>query len=377
MKRKIFITIGVIAIVAIGVVFYLNNNKQEVITIGVINPATGNFASYGGPVKEALILAQEEINASGGIEGKKVKLIFEDDGGLPKNSVSAFQKLATTNKVQVVIGPLASQSCLATASVAEKNKVIQLSTLAATPELSNSGEYVFRLYPSSIIGAKFTMEQAIKMFSPKSIAILHPMSGAGVESAKVYEKIAKMYGIKILDIEQYKDGDSDYKTQLSKIKKNIPDLILCSAYWVDGANILKQMVELNLNIPILGEDGWNGEIAQLVGSNGLKLMYFSDLLFDTSIEGGKAFLFAKNYQAKYNKKPTSYSAIGYDALYLLKAAIENKHSQNADSIKSFLYSKSYDGVLGQFKFNSNGDNTGVNMGIYQLNDKNEPILIKY
>jgi len=378
MAKKIFITIGIIAVVAIGVIFYLNkDNEQKIIKIGVVNPETGDFATYGNPVKEALLLAQEEINTSGGIDGEKVELIIEDDGGLPKNSVNAFQKLATTDKVQAVIGPLASQSCLATAPVAEKNKVIQLSTLAATPELSNSGEYVFRLYPSSIIGAKFTAEQAIKIFSPKSVAILHPMSGAGVESAKVYKTIANTNGIKISNEEQYKDGDTDYKTQLLKIKKGAPDLIFCSAYWVDGANILKQMIELNINIPIIGEDGWNGELAQLVGTDGLKLMYFSDLLFDTSVEGSKAFVFAKNYKSKYNKKPTAYSATGYDALYLLKAAIEDKHSQNADSIKSFLYSKTYDGVLGQFKFDRNGDNTGVNMGIYQLNDKNEPIPIKH
>jgi branched-chain amino acid transport system substrate-binding protein len=377
--KKIFIIIGVTAVMAVGVFVWLNNagKKQEVIQIGVVNPETGDFTTYGRPVKEALLLAQEEINTSGGIDRKKVHLIFEDDGGVPKNSVSAFQKLVTTDKVKAVIGPLASQSCLATAPIAVNNKVIQLSILAATPELSNSGDYVFRLYPSSIIGAKFTAEQAIKLFSPKSVAILYPVSGAGVESAKVYEEIAFKNNIKVVNKEQYKDGDTDFKTQLLKIKKTSPDLIFCSAYWVDGANILKQMVELDLNIPIIGEDGWNGALSQLVGEDGLKLLYFSDLLFDTSNEATKACSFANNYQAKYNKKPTAYSATGYDALYLLKAAIEDKKVYNADSIKVFLYEKTYNGVLGQFQFDKNGDNMGVNMGLFQLNDKNESVYVKF
>lgn len=376
-KSLLWVLLAIAVVVGGYLLWKCDSTKNETVKIGVINPETGDFATYGKPVKEALMLAQSEINSNGGIDGKKVELIIEDDGGLPKNSVSAFQKLVNTDKVEAVIGPLASQSCLATAPIAEKNKVIQLSTLAATPELSNSGDYVFRLYPSSTIGAKYTAEQAISILSPKSIAILHPSSGAGIESAKVYKDIATINGIKIVDIEQYESGNTDFRTQLIKVKKSNPDLILCSAYWVDGANIIKQMLELKLNIPILGEDGWNGELSKLIGNDGLKLLYYSDLFFDTSNESNKASIFAKNYQAKYNKKPTAYSATGYDALYLLKAAIEDKHSQKSDSIKSFLYTKSYDGVLGKYKFDSNGDNIGVNMAIYQLNIKNEPILIKH
>jgi len=367
----------VIAIIVAGAFVYLNNTEKQhgVIRIGAINPETGDFAAYGTPVKEALLLAQKEINAVGGIDGKRIELIFEDDGGVPRNSVSAFQKLATTDKVKAVIGPLSSQSCLATAPVAIRNRVVQLSTLAATPELSNAGDYVFRLYPSSTIGAKFTAEQSIKLFSPKSVAILHPISGVGMESAKVYEEVALTNNIRVTNKEQYKDGDTDFRTQLLKIKNTLPDLIFCSAYWVDGANILKQMVELDLNMPIVGEDGWNGALAPLVGREGLKLLYFSDLLFDTSSEGTKANAFANNYQREYNKKPSAYSATGYDALYLLKAAIEDKKIYEADAIKAFLYEKSYNGVLGQFRFDQNGDNTGINMGLFQINEKDESVPV--
>jgi branched-chain amino acid transport system substrate-binding protein len=266
---------------------------------------------------------------------------------------------------------------LATAPVAVRNRIVQLSTLAATPELSSAGDYVFRLYPSSTIGAKFTAEQSIKLFSPKSFAILHPISSVGMESAKVYEEVALANNIRVTNIERYKDGDTDFRTQLFKIKNAQPDLIFCSAYWVDGANILKQMVELDLNMPIIGEDGWNGALAPLVGKEGLKLLYFTDLLFDTSSEGTKAYTFASNYQLKYNKKPSAYSATGYDALFLLKAAIEDKKVYDADSIKVFLYEKTYNGVLGQFKFDQNGDNTGVNMGLFQLNENDESVPVTF
>ena len=163
-----------IVIVIINLILLLGctKNEENIIKIGAIVPLTGPFASYGEPVKNGMLLAVDEINNNGGVKGKKIKLIIEDDAGNPTTAVNAFEKLAGTDKVPMILGPLSSGCSMATAPVAEKNKVVQLSTLAGIPDLSKAGDYIFRIYPSSELGARFAAKQALEIFKPKKIAIL-------------------------------------------------------------------------------------------------------------------------------------------------------------------------------------------------------------
>src|SRR5882724_6264232 len=108
--------------------------------IGAIDPLTGPFAAYGEPVRDGMLMAVDEVNAIGGIGGRKLELILEDDGGDPKLAVNAFTKLATISKVPVTIGPLSSGASMATAPLADRYRVVQLSTLAGTIDLTHAGE---------------------------------------------------------------------------------------------------------------------------------------------------------------------------------------------------------------------------------------------
>jgi len=376
--KKIWIGIGVVVVVALAIVLVVTQTKKEPreIKIGAIIPLTGNFAAYGEPVRDGMLLAVEEINNARGIKGRKVKLIIEDDAGDPKNSVNAFSKLAKTDKVPLILGPLSSGSSMATAPIAEKMKVVQISTLAGIPDLSHAGDFVFRVYPSSELGARFVAEEAISRFKPEKVAILYANNPFGQTSRRIYEETAKKLGIKIVAVEGFSDGDQDFRTQLTKIKKANPDLILCSTYWVEGARILVQMVELGLNVPILGEDGWRGPIAEIVKEKGLKLLYFADIAFGPEIKDNDAMQkFVKNFEIKYGKKATTHAAAGYDAVYIAKKAIE-MGGYKSEGIKEALYKVDYLGALGNIKFNADGDNIGVKFALFQLNLNNEAVLVK-
>lgn len=374
MKRLLNIVLTIVLItitLAIGC-----KKKPGEIKIGAIIPLTGGFATYGEPVRDGMLLAVEEINNAGGIIGGKIKLVIEDDAGDPKTSVNVFTKLATTDKVPVVLGPLSSGCSMATAPVAEKNKVVQISTLAGIPALSQAGDYVFRIYPSTEVGAGFAAQEALKRFMPKKIAILYMNNPYGEAAKKIYEKTAKESGIEILAMESFPDGEKDFRTQLSKIKQSNPDILFCSAYWGEGARILVQMQELGIDIPVVGEDGWRGPIADIVGEKGLSILYFADVAFGPEFKDNQVMQrFIKNFEDKYYKKASTYAATGYDAVYIAEKAIE-EGSYSGEGIKNTLYRMDYVGALGHIKFDENGDDIGVKFALFQLNEKNEGILVK-
>lgn len=380
--KKLILKISEYKLVFISVVFLVTfsvgcaKKDGKEIKIGAILPLTGSFATYGEPVRDGMSLAVKEINSTGGINGNRIRLVIEDDAGNPKNAVSAFTKLANTDRVPIILGPLSSGSSMATAPIAEKTKVVQISTLAGIPDLSNAGDYVFRIYPSSELGARFVAKEAAKYFKPRKVAILYANNPFGQTSRNIYEDMSKELGIEVVAVESFSDGDQDFRTQLSKIKKTVPDLLLCSTYWMEGARILVQMIELGLDIPAFGEDGWRGPIAKIVGEKGLKLLYFADIAFGPEFKENKIMQsFIQNFEINYHKKASTYAAAGYDAIYIAKKAIE-EGGYNSENIKEYLYKMDYVGSLGSIKYDKNGDNIGVNFSLFQLNSNDEAVWVK-
>lgn len=376
MKRTLCWMLIIGLVISFGLVGCAKDEKEKEIKIGAIIPLTGSFASYGEPVRDGMLLAAAEINDAGGIEGNRIKLVIEDDAGDPKASVNAFTKLANTDKVPLILGPLSSGCSLATAPVAEKSKVVQISTLAGIPALSEAGDYVFRIYPSTEVGARFAAQQALKRFKPEKVAIMYMNNPFGDAAKKIYEETAKEFDIEITAMESFPDGEKDFRTQLSKIKQSSPDLLFCSAYWGEGSRILVQIQELGLNIPVIGEDGWRGPIAEIIGKKGLTHLYFADMAFGHEFIGNNIMqTFIKNFEAKYHKKASTYSATGYDAVYIAKKAIE-RGEHSGETIKVALYEINYIGALGRITFDKNGDNVGAQFAMFQLNEKNEGVLFK-
>jgi branched-chain amino acid transport system substrate-binding protein len=322
-----------------------------------------------------MLLAVEEINAKGGINGRKIELLLEDDGGDPKNAVNAFTKLATVSKVPIIIGPLSSGCSMATAPLAERYHVVQLSTLAGTIDLTNAGDYVFRIYPSSEVGSRYIAKVAIERFKARRVAILYGNNPFGVASRRFISEVMKQAGIDVAAEETYKDGDRDFRTQLTKIAAVKPDVVLCSAYYEEGAQILVQAKQLGLDVPVLGEDGWFGPIAAIAG-DALHRLYFANVAFGPEIKSNVAMQdFVAAYQKKYGKAPNSYSAAGHAAVYVVKAAIE-AGGYDGEKIKNSLYKLNLETSFGNVKYDKNGDNVGATYDLFQLNNKNEAFLAK-
>lgn len=381
-KKNLTIIVGVTTIVLIIILwfaFHLETGETEikgdVIRIGAIDPLTGPFAAYGEPVRDGMLLAVEEINKNGGINGREAKLLLEDDSGDAKASVSAFTKLATVSKVPVVTGPLSSGCSMATAPLAERYRVVQLSTLAGTIDLTNAGDYVFRIYPSSEVGSRYIAKVAIDRFKAKRVAIFYPNNTFGVASKTFVTEVMEQAGIDVVEVQTFNDGDRDFRTQLTKIAQSKPDVIICSAYYEEGAQILLQANELGLTVPVLGEDGWFGPIASVAGAT-LKNLYFANVAFGTEYQDNALMQqFIGAFKERFNKNPNSYSAAGYAAVYIVMHAIESGGYEGT-KIKEALYKTDLLTAFGRVKFDKNGDNIGATYNLYQLSENNAPVLAK-
>lgn len=375
--RVVVLIVVVLAVIA-GL-FFLRPQKPQTGTqpfvIGVINPTTGPFAAYGGPVRDGILLAVDEVNAAGGINGRKLEVVMEDDGGDPKKSVNAFTKLATVSKVPIVIGPLSSGASMATAPLADQYKVVQLSTLAGTIDLTKAGDFVFRIYPSSEVGSRYIAKQAVERFKAKRIAIFYPNNAFGVASRKFTTEVVKASGAEVVAEETFKDGDRDFRTQLTKISEAKPDVILCSAYYEEGAQILVQAKQLGINVPVLGEDGWFGPIAA-IARDALPNLYFANVAFGPEYaDNAEMQRFITTFEKRFGHKPNSFAAAGYAAVQLVRHTVTTG-SADSVKIKEALYKTDLPTVFGPVRYDANGDNVGATYGLFQLNSKDEPVLVK-
>ncbi len=363
----------VILLVAAVVLWRINQSRTELV-LGAIMPLTGDLATYGRPVKEGMETAVAEINSSGGIAGKPVKIVFEDDAGNPTQAVNAFQKLVDYDMVPIVLGPLTSGASLATAPIAESRKVVQLSTIAGTIKLSDAGDYVFRLFPSDEFQGAYIGEAGAETFKSKRAAIVYVKNAYGEGIKGIVRKAYVAKGGTIVGEESVPEGGTDFNAQIAKVRLAKPDLIFGLLYYNEGAQFLVQLKQQRLDVRVLGGDAWFGPIGQIAG-DAARLLVFSSVAFGPNYaDSPKMQSFISGFRAKHGYEPDSYCATGYDAVYAAKYAID-KSGFSSEQIKNSLYHVEFDGALGRVKFNSNGDNVGAKFSLFKIeNNKAVPYL---
>jgi branched-chain amino acid transport system substrate-binding protein len=356
--KKVWIPI-IVAIVALATIIPISCKKEpKEIKIGAILPLTGDAAKYGEASKNAIALFIDELNASGGIKGKKIKVIYEDDQADPKLGVSAFQKLVTTDKVPVIIGPLPSSVTLAIAPLAEKSKVVILSPASSSPAITNAGDYIFRTVASDLLEGTALANFVYNELKLKKVAIIYINNDFGIGLSNSFSNRFEELGGKIVTVESFEQSATDFRSQLSKIKTLNPQAIYMVGYKEMG-NILKQAAELGIKTQFLSfamfEDP---EILKIAGKAAEGLIY-SYRSFDPKSSEEVVKKFANNYKSKYGVEPDIFAGLSFDAARILALAIE-KGGSNADGIKSALYMvKNFPGVTGEITFDKNGDVTGA------------------
>lgn len=340
-------------IAAASVLLFAGCSKQEsdTIKIGGIFPLSGSVAVYGVTCRQAIDLAIEEINAAGGINGKMVEMIVEDDEGNPEKSVNAYKKLTTKDRVNMIIGSMTSGCCNAIASLAQNQKVVMIAPAATATEITQVGDYIFRtcfIDPfQGTVGGRFVIED----LGLKNAAVLYDIGND--YSVGLYENFCKAIrdgGGTIVSEESYSTGDKDFNAQLTKIKNANPEVVYLPDYYSTVALIAKQLRAQGINTPIVGADGWDGVVSE-AGDEMLNGYYSNHYAADSTDE--KVINFVKAYEAKYGETPVSFAALGYDSMYMLRDALLTADVTDSASIRDALANVKGSYVTGELYFDEN------------------------
>jgi branched-chain amino acid transport system substrate-binding protein len=329
--------------------------KEKEIKIGVISSLTGTVAPYGERAWEGIQLATDEINQAGGIQDRTIKLILEDDKSSSNDAVFAFKKLIDIHKVPVILGPVGSSQAMACAPIANEKKVVEFSPAAATPLFTNTGDYTFRNRASAALEVEVMADIAYKNLGLRKVAILYINNDVGVGFYPVFKRGFEFNGGKIIGIESFEQGSTDMRSQLIKIRFLNPDGIYLIGHVTESGYALKQAKELGIKTRFVGHLALEGPDLFKIAGDAAEGVVYTATGYNPHNTDPKVQEFEKKYKSRFNKDGDVFAATAYDAVYILKKAIE-EGGYNAEGIKNALYKiRNFPGITGSTTFDKNGD----------------------
>lgn len=324
----------------------------SVIKIGAILPLTGDLASYGQNSKNAIELAVLEIQEK---SGPDIEMIFEDDKGLTKDAVTAFQKLLNIDNISAVIGPLQSGSVLAIAPTANQKEIVVISPGSTSPEITDAGEFIFRNCPSDDYEGKEAAKFVFNKLKKQKAAILYINNDYGAALEKVFKLEYEKLGGKIVGSESFVQNETDFRSRLIKIQAALPQVVYIIAL-NESIQIARQMEELKIDAQILGSIMMNNQDVISKTRGALDGAIVAGWQFSLANPDEKAEKFISKFRSKYGNEPDVFAAQSYDAVYLLSQAIEQVPSPfSTTELQKQLLNVKLDGVTGYTQFDKNGD----------------------
>jgi len=348
--KKYLVGLSIVLFVCMGA-----GQATAQIKVGATMPLTGYAASYGEDAKRGVELAIEQVNKSGGIRGKKVEAIFEDDQGAGKTGVAAMQKLVTVDKVPVIVDGMMSATALPAAPICRENKVVFIGTLTSHPEVTSPGGYIYRIAASDVINANVEAKFAYNVLKKRKAAGLTATTDYGVRFKKIVQQRFEKLGGAWLISDEFPQGGTDYRTQLAKIKEKNPEVVFVVATHKEAAQMLRQMVELKFTPVVIGTSMFDDPLLIELGGDAAEGVYFTVGAGMISGLEKKQKDFETAFKAKFGKEPAISAKHFYDATSLAIEAIKTGGETGPEIDKAMSKMKDYVGVTGSITFNPIGD----------------------
>ena len=328
----------------------------EEILIGNVSCFTGTAAQYGISTYEGLEVAMDEINAAGGILGKKIQILKGDDSGDPRQAINVVQKFITKDKVLVIIGAELTGTTRVTAPISNSAGMVQFTASATGAGLTDNLPFMFRNSLPEAYAIPFVVQAAKKKFNLGSVVLISSYNlDYSVDLTKIYEKALGEAVIKIQDRISYAEGDIDFSAQVSKLKALKPEAVVMTGYYQESAQLMIEMRKQGINCPIFGSNGFNDpKILDLAGKAMEGSIWASGFFPDNPDPKVKRFV--AKVQEKYKKKPNQFHAQAYDALWVIaeaikRAGITESTPENRVKIRDELYrTTNFVGVSGTHTF---------------------------
>jgi branched-chain amino acid transport system substrate-binding protein len=317
------------------------------IPVGVYGALTGSEAAFGTSTVNGVRIAADEINAAGGVLGRKIRLVVEDDQGRAEEAASVVTKLITSDSVVALIGENSSNQSLAAAPIAQANGVPMISPSSTNPAVTEKGDFIFRVCFTDPYQGKALAAFVRGNLKLDSAAILvDKKNDYSVGLAGVFRKELEAAGGKIVAEQSYSGGDTEFRPQLTAIKSAAPQAVFIPGFYTEVGQIAIQARDLGLTVPLVGGDGWDSPVVIQIGGKAIEGSYFSDHYFVG--ESRPAVLkFVAEFEKRHGRKPEATAALGYDALYLWANAAKRAGSLDKRLVRDQIAATSnYEGVAG-------------------------------
>jgi branched-chain amino acid transport system substrate-binding protein len=348
------------AAVSIAVSLGLTGCKKgggETIKVGEFASLTGKEATFGTSSHEGTLLAIEEINAAGGVLGKKIELLTEDDQSKPGEPANAVNKLISKDGVVAILGEVASSRSLEAAPICQQSQIPMISPASTNPTVTQAGDYIFRAcFADPFQGAALANFSTNELKATKIAMLTDVKSDYSKGLAKCFkDKFLANGGTLITELD-YNGGDKDFKAQLTTIKNGNPQAVFVPGYYTDVALIAIQAKQIGLTVPLFGGDGWESSVLLDIGKESMNGNYFST---HCAADQGtpKMTAFVEAYKKRFDgKTPDAMAVLGYDSAILLADAMKRAGTTDGPKLRDAIAAtKDFEGVSGKFSLDANRD----------------------
>jgi len=322
---------------------------DTVIKVGEFASLTGKEAAFGNSSHKGTLLAIEDLDAAGGVLGKKLELITEDTRSTPGESATVVRKLISRDKVVAVLGEVASGRSLEGAAVCQPNKIPMISPSSTKPEVTEKGDYIFRVCFIDPFQGKVLATFANQTLKVKNVAMLvDAASPYSVGLASNFKETFTGMGGKIILEQKFSSGDKDFKAQLTAIKAASPEAIIAPCYYTEAGLIVRQARELGITVPMFGGDGWEAPELLEIGGKAIEGTYYSTH-YSAEDQSPKVQEFVKKFRARWkNETPDAMAALGYDSAMVLADAIKRAGGTEEPKLRDAIAAtKDFEGVTGK------------------------------
>jgi branched-chain amino acid transport system substrate-binding protein len=354
MKRILF-TLTLIATVALIYACQPPGGGDKV-RVGVFMSLTGDTANFGISSTNGIKMAVDEVNSAGGINGKQVELLVQDDRSDASEAATIVTKFVEQDQVHAILGEVASSRSIAAAPIAQKAKIPMLTPSSTNPEVTKKGDFIFRsCFIDPVQGAAIAQFAAKTLGAKRAALMVDRKQDYSTGLEKVIREVFTKLGGQIVVTQSYQSADQDFNAQITDIKGANPEIIFLPGYYGDVGLFAKQARDKGVTIPILGGDGWDSPSLNQIGGAALTGCYFSNH-YSPDDADPLVQKFVTDYKARYGSVPDALAATAYDAARIMFDAIKRANSLDGTAIRNALAAtKEFPGVTGKVTFNENRD----------------------
>lgn len=372
---KILKPLAAVAITFISACAPSEQKTADDILVGEFGSMTGPEATFGVSTHNGILMAVDEINANGGVRGRRIRIISEDDQSKPEEAAVAVQKLISSDQVISVLGEVASSNSLAAAPICEGSRIPMISPSSTHPSVTKVGDYIFRMcfidtYQGPVMARYLRLDLGIRTVAMLTDNRSDYSRGLGDAFAETFESLDGT----IVARQSFSKGDADFRPQLTAIKQANPQVLFIPGYYNDVGQIAIQARDLGITVPLVGGDGWESPKLLELGGKALEGCLYSNHYFvDDPAPAVQSFV--KSYELRHGAKPDSLAALGYDSMRVLADAMARANSFEPSAIRDQIAkTKDFAGVTGQITLGPDRNPVGKKLVVLEV--KNGALTLK-